>query len=95
MKPERLMVQTVYMSCLKGYAFKHRRCRTSDTCTNIWLHLTHFATLLSKVKITSSNLLEVVSVHSHVIAVRCDLGVTGRLGQGGSSGQNGAEHQKL
>jgi hypothetical protein len=53
------------------------------------------ATLLSNVEITSTNLLEVVSFHSNVIAVSCDLGIFRRLGCGCSSGQNGEEHQKL
>jgi len=50
---------------------------------------------LSKVEITSANLLEFVSVYAHVIAVRCYLGVLWRLGRGCSSSQSGEEHQKL
>jgi len=88
------MCKTLYMSCLEGYAFK-QNVRHVCECPVTWLHLTHIAVLLSKVEITSTNLLEVVSVYAHIIAVRCYLGVLGRLGRGCSSGQNGEKHQKL
>ena len=54
-----------------------------------------YCDILSKVEITSANLLEVVSFYAHVIAVRCYLGVLWRLGRGCSSGKKGEEHQKL
>ena len=54
-----------------------------------------YCDILRKVEITSANLLEVVSVYAHVIAVRCYLGVLWRLGRGCSSGQDGEEQQKL